>query len=75
MHIVVAINMLSILCRFDIYVLKTLNRDTTAYAMIAVHNLKVNIFVKIIGEGDNQYFLTKIIGKFAPQYLAPLLIQ
>ena len=58
MHIVVAINMLSILCRFDIYVLKTLNRDTTAYAMIAVHNLKVNIFAKIIGEGDNQYFLT-----------------
>ena len=53
MHIVVAINMLSILCRFDIYVLKTLNGDTTAYAMIAVHNLKVNIFEKIIGEGDN----------------------
>ena len=58
MHIVVAINMLSILCRFDIYVLKTSNGDTTAYAMIAVHNLKVNIFEKIIGEGDNQYFLT-----------------
>ena len=58
MHIVVAINMLSILCGFDIYVLKTLNGDTTAYAMIAVHNLKVNIFVEIIGEGDNQYFFT-----------------
>ena len=56
MHIVVAINMLSIICRFDIYVLKTLNGDTTAYAMIAVHNLKVNIFVEIIGKGDNQYF-------------------
>ena len=66
MHIVVAINMLSILCRFDIYVLKTLNGDTTAYAMIAVHNLKVNIFVKIIGEGDNKFFLHKIIGKLAP---------
>ena len=58
MHIVVAINMLSILCRFDIYVLKTLNGDTTAYAMIAVYNLKVNIFVEIIGKCDNQYFLT-----------------